>query len=128
MKRYCSELECHIQEPTDFVGKVLSEVSGLYKYSEQICFIAEDGSEYVMYHSQNCCEEVSVEDVECDVEDFEGAVVLSFEESTAQEEDEEWRCTWTFYTIDTTKGRLWIRWNGESNGHYSERVSFVEIV
>lgn len=27
----------------------------------------------------------------------------------------------------TTKGRLWVRWNGESNGYYSERVSFVKI-
>ena len=113
-------------------GKVIKEIIGVSKDSDEIRFFIEDGSCYLMYHEQDCCEAVYLEDFDGDVSDLVGAVVISAEEVSGEIPEEgtyyeDDSCTWTFYKIETNKGGLWLRWFGTSNGYYSESVDFVKV-
>lgn len=116
---------------SDIVGKTFLSVEGLNQDSDQITFKFTDGSVYNMWHEQDCCECVTVEGVCGDLDDLIGGVVLEAREDTNSTDtfgrtgwyvDESF--TWTFYTIQTNKGCVNIRWFGSSNGYYSESVSF----
>ncbi len=112
---------------SDLVGKTL--VSALNDRDERIVFEDTEGKEYTLFHSQDCCESVSVEDIAGDLADLIGAPIVLAEESSNSDDppkdghDESW--TWTFYRIGTAKGTVVIRWFGSSNGYYSERVTFA---
>jgi len=111
-------------------GKVIKSVTGLEKDSEEVFITTECGQEYKMYHEQDCCENVYLSDIEGDASDLVGGLVISAEErSNSGDEDSDNKpsdyCesfTWTFYDIQTTKGSVWMRWLGESNGFYGEGV------
>ena len=113
------------------IGKILTEVKKLEKESEEVIFVCSDGSEYTMYHSQDCCESVCIDDVEGDISDLIGSPITIAEESTSDTNPEgvapEYQdsFTWTFYRLATAKGFVVIRWYGESNGYYSESVDFA---
>lgn len=115
------------------VGKTLIKIVGK-KGDDTITFDAADGSEFVMYHRQDCCESVSVEDICGNPDDLVGTPILSAEESSSDQNPEgvvsEYTPesqTWTFYRIATVKGSVVIRWLGTSNGYYSEGVTFAQI-
>lgn len=110
------------------LGKVLSSVIQ-DEAGEQITFTTNEGKEYVMYHDQDCCENVRVEDVNGDFKDLIGSPILLAEVATSEELMEgqdsfDDSFTWTFYKLATVKGYVDIRWLGESNGYYSEGVTF----
>jgi hypothetical protein len=109
-------------------GKTLSSISGSVGDGE-IVFVTSDGETYRMYHEQDCCESVCVEDIAGDLQDLVGSEILIAEEvegeSPADFEAYE-SYTWTFYKFATRKGYVDIRWLGQSNGYYSEGVSFVK--
>lgn len=116
---------------SDLIGKTLVEVKGAETYSDEIVFVTEDGETYKQYHSQDCCESVSVEDIDGDLSDLLGSPITLAEESTSTEyqphqpkSDWDDSFTWTFYRIGTAKGMVFIRWYGSSNGYYGEEVSF----
>ena len=107
-------------------GKTLSSVEG---DNYELVFKTTDGETYRMYHEQDCCESVVLEDVAGDLQDLVGSEILIAEEvegeSPADFEAYE-SYTWTFYKFATRKGYVDLRWLGESNGYYSESVSFIK--
>ena len=91
-----------------------------------------DGTLMAFIHEQDCCESVSLDDVEGSDDDIIGSPITLAEEvsntpdkprnSGDDYEDESY--TWTFYRLATVKGYMTIKFYGTSNGYYSESVHF----
>ncbi len=115
----------------ELLGKTLTEANGA-KGDGEIAFKTTDGKKYKLYHSQDCCESVSVEDICGEMSDLVGSPITQAEEASNQDtpagvEKPSDSFTWTFYRLATAKGQVVIRWLGESNGYYSESVDFEEV-
>lgn len=111
-------------EIEEFLGKTLQNVE---VHDDEIYFDTEDGERYLMYHAQDCCETVYVEDVIGDVEDLIGSPLTMAEEVSERGESRFGTSTWTFYKLATNKGYVTFRWLGESNGYYSESVDIKKL-
>ena len=115
------------------IGATLSSITGLEENSEAATFTLATGEKFLMHHSQDCCESVSIDDIDGDILDLIGTPIVSASEEESNENPEnhkpEWQdsFTWTFYKIATIKGGVTIRWYGESNGYYSESVDFKKM-
>lgn len=111
------------------VGEVLTSVEGVAPGSDEVVFRTASGRRFRLSHDQDCCESVSLAEVHGDVADLLGVPVLAAEESTNRDNPPEHAESflWTFYRLQTIKGAVQLRWLGESNGYYSEDVSFVEV-
>ena len=108
----------------DMVGKVFTSVRN--EGSELVFQNATES--FVFFHQQDCCENVSIEDVCGDLQDLVGEPLLLAEEVTGEtpvdfDENDHESVTWTFYKFATRRGYVDVRWLGESNGYYSEGVS-----
>ena len=108
----------------NMVGKVFTSVR-----NEGTELVFQNATEsFVFFHQQDCCENVSIEDVCGDLQDLVGEPLLLAEEVSGEtpvdfNEREYESVTWTFYKFATRKGYVDVRWLGESNGYYSEGVS-----
>jgi hypothetical protein len=125
-------------QETDFselLGKTITRINNTTDSIEFFCknensIFANVPIVYSMYHSQDCCESVTVDDINGDLNDLIGTPILQAEKRTSQENPEDIvkdyqdSFTWTFYHLATIKGYVTIRWYGESNGYYSESVTF----
>lgn len=113
---------------SELIGKTFSKVTGRVGHDEM--HFVGDGYEYVLYHSQDCCESVAVEDICGELADLEDSPILEAYESSNSGTIGDWgdSQTWTFYNIRTMRGSVTIRWLGRSNGYYSEKVSFGRVV
>lgn len=105
-------------EISDLIGKTLTKIERL---TAQLFFYVGDEM-WRMHHKQDCCEQVTLEDVAGDFEDLVGVPLLVAEETTNNLSASHQQ--WTFYKFGTTKGWVTLRWYGESNGYYSVSVDF----
>lgn len=114
------------------LGKTIVDIRGTVG-DDQMVFTLDNGEKYQMVHYNDCCEHVTVEDIAGNLEDLLNSPILQAEESTSNENPEGVKpehqdsFTWTFYKLATIKGYVTLRWYGESNGYYSELVTFEKI-
>jgi len=113
----------------EMYGQTINKIIGGVG-SEELYFI-NDKNSFCFYHSQDCCESVSINDIIGDLDDLIGSPIVLAEEVSNEEllKEVEDDCnyesyTWTFYRFGTVKGTVTVRWLGVSNGYYSEGVSF----
>ena len=106
------------------IGQTLKKID-VNSYAESMTFITTDDKQYRMWHRQDCYESVAVEEIIGDLDDLIGVPILDASERTDSRENTSRSQTWTFYVFSTIKGTVTIRWLGESNGYYSEEVSFA---
>lgn len=111
----------------DLVRHYLLEVTG---DEEHLTFETIDNAgikaKYVMQHDQDYCEHVRIIDGLDEVLELRGMVALATE-TVDEDAPVEESGTWTFYNIFAGKGNANLRWLGESNGYYSEGVSFKRV-
>jgi len=132
MRYYKDEIDISV-----LIGKTIKSISN-EEYA--LTFITSEGETYQLYHDQDCCEVVKLEDIEGDLEDLIDTPILQAEEVTNEDYENKWveekkadenyyldSYTWTFYKLATIKGYVTLRWLGESNGYYSESVSFSKF-
>lgn len=119
-------------------GKTLTAIK---VSNTEVIFTTSEGDEYKLYHEQDCCETVELDDVIGDWDDLIGEPLLVAEELSnkasqlmklitdgSQFDASEYESfTWTFYHMRTRKGTVMMRWLGTSNGYYSEDVHFVQL-
>lgn len=131
-ERLLAEREEKIIKISDFVGETFHKVM-VSRDKTELSFVKDSGDRFLMYHEQDCCESVYLDDITGDLEDLEGSEILVAYESssndcgTVTENNLEDSYTWTFYHLATQKGWVTLRWYGESNGYYSESIDIKEI-
>jgi hypothetical protein len=111
---------------SDLRGSTLTDVQDR---GSEIVFTLDNGKKYQLFHQQDCCESVTVEDISGDLKDLIGSPLTMAEETFSSENGKPnaESFTWTYYKLATVQGYVTIRWYGSSNGYYSERVDFCEV-
>ena len=108
-------------------GATIKGISGLIKYSDGLILETDKGS-HLIAHDQDCCETVRLIDWEFSSSELIGAEIYSLDSVTEEFEGDDALSMWTFVTLKTSKGELWMRWVGESNGCYSVDVDLMKRV
>ena len=110
------------------VGETIVSVSG-NRHDEEFVVRTTSGLVFTFYHSQDCCEDVYLEEIIGDIDDLIGHTVVMAEETCSNDEVVGSSCyqgesfTWTYYRMATERGLVVLRFFGSSNGYYSESVS-----
>jgi hypothetical protein len=110
------------------IGKTMKSVTG-EKGDEDMCFVEEGGAVHKFWYEHDCCASCSIEDICGELSDLTGSPIIEATETVNGDDmpniPAHWGShTWTFYRFSTAKGTVTVRWFGESNGYYSESVSY----
>ena len=114
------------------VGETIASIVGCEVGSESIVITTQSGRKFELYHSQDCCESVMVRAVYGDPKDLVGITIQRAVEKVVDDYPRfGGSSTLTVFTLSDSEAPyhdplLTVEWLGESNGYYSESVSFIE--
>lgn len=117
---------------SNLLGLTLTSIDGKIG-DETLTFETAEGRRFHLHYYPDCCASCSLNEVHGDFADLIGSPIVQAEEVCSgqgggekpSEYADSW--TWTFYKLSTVKGSVTLRWLGESNGYYSESVTFEEL-
>jgi hypothetical protein len=118
---------------SDLKGRIIHDIR-IGPYTVE--FTLDKGERLHLYHSQDCCEVVTVQSVIGEVASVLGKVLEATEETFSDHDPEGYvntdsyrdSYTWSIFKLKTTYGgSLEIRFLGESNGYYSEGVDWARL-
>lgn len=93
--------------------------------SEDELYFVFDEIIVIWNHEQDYNEYVYIEDIAGDLKNLIGTPLVMAETYYHKADTYGGSETYTYYTFATVKGKVVIRWHGESNGHYSESVDMT---
>jgi len=109
----------------NMIGLTMTKVENVN--DEELVFHSADGQEFMLFHNQDCCEIVEIEDITGELETLVGNPITIASCSSQEDPMADDSGTWTFYKFGTNQGWVDVRWYGQSNGYYSEEVSFKRL-
>ena len=116
---------CRCDHMEDLVGQTIISIKARVGEKE-VKIVTKEGATYRMFHDQDCCEHVELNEITGELGDLIGSPLVIAEESSNHMGEpkpahpDSW--TWTFYRFATARGGVVFRWLGESNGYYGESV------
>ena len=117
-------------EAKSLVGEVLTHIDTDEKNNEVLLTTAS-GRQIKIFHSQDCCESVYIEDTEGNWHELIGKVLVEakHEESSEGDPPQEYAESWTrtSLTFKVDGATVISKWIGESNGYYSESVDLEDV-
>lgn len=105
-------------------GKTITLVE---RSDQEVVITTKEGPRYRMWHDQDCCENVLFQAVLGLLDNILNSPVTDTAENAKSITETSESRTDTDYRITTEKGTVVFHWVGESNGYYSESVTFAEI-
>jgi hypothetical protein len=106
-------------------------IRNLFINDDSVIFECASGERYMMHHVQDCCESVKVLGTFGDLPSIIGFPITNAVENDDEPENHGEEIyesgTWSRFFISTERGTVEIRWLGQSNGYYSEDVSFDKL-
>lgn len=110
-----------------FEGDIIDEVD---ECGDSIIFTMRSGRQYELFHSQDCCESVTIQGRDGEWASIKGKLVskVSLQEYSGFDlRPSADSATKTEITFVADENTVVSRWIGTSNGYYSERVHWREL-
>lgn len=115
------------------INKIIGETLAYVDIDcDGVMLTTRSGKVFRMHHAQDCCESVSIYDMEGNLHSLIGKPLVQASETVTDdpkppEHQYAESFTWTVYEFKTDSDTCVMRWFGESNGYYSEDVDFVDF-